>query len=285
MLKATLPLGTEAASDPRICNGSKRRVIREASFQTFLYLFFFIHLDFLSTYFPFAAILFHSFFPPLDWRSLELKILPLPLLADIDHIVDHGDVMRAFKQPSDKPIQQSLVDQMHLIYEYYGMAGITAMETFVTEANNLPLFLQNVATQAVTFRDKLATIKEECGAKWKYARVLTPDALKPLNHRNYPDLYNAAIVSAQNKGLLTATNYQKSDFFCQGDDRVIRQMARHLVTPSDILSEATIRNLQSVGAGVADMRKEFRLLGMGDQRAEPLNVLDALASTSAGGLS
>ena len=107
-------------------------------------------------------------------------------------------------------------DQIDMIYRYTGMKSIEFMNDFIANKSSRALRIPSVIKDAVSFKKVLERVRTEEGDDYPYAWILESANLNQLAHRNFPDLYTAAIAWCVFTGKITQsgsgrTNFKRSD--------------------------------------------------------------------------
>ena len=104
-----------------------------------------------------------------------------------------------------------MVDQVRMVLLNFGLKLILMMEAFIA-SHNKSLELYPVATQAAEMLKKFNELREYHKENFPYLKLNPLDKADELNHRNYPDLYYAAISTAiHEKALGIERRYKMTD--------------------------------------------------------------------------
>lgn len=136
-----------------------------------------------------------AFVPPIlkwqDWIKPRTKLRQM----FIEWVVEPHE--------ETNPLYRGVMDQVRLVLIEYGMKSVLMMEAFVA-AHNRALELASVAVQTRDLRNKLKELRELHGAKFPFLKLVPLARADELHHRNYPDLYYAAISTAVHENALGA---------------------------------------------------------------------------------
>ncbi|QPB73974.1 nucleoprotein [Hymenopteran orino-related virus OKIAV85] len=146
------------------------------------------------------------------------------------------------------------LDQIRMVLKDYGLKSILLMDAFISSKNRA-LELAPIAKQAVDMRRNLQRLKETLGQKFAYIKLYPLPGADLLNHREYPDLYYAAISSALASGDLGKEGrYIMSDVQTTISKPLIEDMTEKSTRARLVIDEITKENLSILGYEVPDER-------------------------------
>ncbi|KAK2577925.1 hypothetical protein KPH14_000950 [Odynerus spinipes] len=145
------------------------------------------------------------------------------------------------------PFALSVLEQIRMVLREYGLKSIYLMEAFITRKNRA-LELAPVAQQAVDLKAALQEQRALHREKFAYLKLYPLEGADTLNHRNFPDLYYAAVKTAIEEGQLGEKDrYAMSEVQTMLSKAQIENMAGKSVRARSGIDEQTKRNLQRGG--------------------------------------
>lgn len=139
------------------------------------------------------------------------------------------------------------LDQMRMVLKDWGMKSILCMEAFISTKNRA-LELAPIAQQAVDLMAALKTATSQKGASFSYMELYPLAGSEKLHHRNYPDLYFAAIRESIASGDLGKEGrFIMTDVQTQLPKNVIEEACEKRVRAVSTLDDVTKANLEKLG--------------------------------------
>lgn len=164
-------------------------------------------------------------------------------------------ILYALNNTEGTAIVQGTLAQVKMILQNYGLRSALLMEGFIT-AGSRAIFLPAIAQQAWTLRKAMEEFKEKHGEMFPYIRVFPLEGSDKLNHRNYPDLYYAAVSRAiKNKELGPEGQYIMTEIATTISRKTIIDQAERTFRIQPIMDETTKKYLVDMGIDSIAARK------------------------------
>lgn len=104
-------------------------------------------------------------------------------------------IIYALTNQEGTALVQDALAQVKMILQNYGLRSAILMKGFITAGSRV-IFLPAIAHQARILKKAMEELKAKHGEMFPYIRVFPLDGADRLNHRNYPNLYYAAVNRA-----------------------------------------------------------------------------------------
>ncbi|KMQ82686.1 nucleoprotein [Lasius niger] len=142
---------------------------------------------------------------------------------------------------------KKVLEQIKMVLHGYGLKSTEVMCGFTT-SDSEALLIPQVNQQTIDLKKVVAELKAQHGPLYPYLRVFPLPGADRLHHRNYPDLYYAAVSTAvHNKDLGVEGRYQMTDDQTTTSKAVIDRMADRLLHARVGVDQTTIQNLAELG--------------------------------------
>lgn len=179
-----------------------------------------------------------------------------------DWVKPRGDLRKALLdsvlQPvaDDTPlIVRGTIDQVKMVLQDFGLKSIIIMDSFVSSQNRA-ILLPAIAQQTADLRTTLTELRALHGARFTYIKIYPLEGSERLNHRNYPDLYHASVMSAvQNKALGQEGRYVVTDVQTNTPKHIIEIYIKREFQAEVTMDETTRNNLRILGIKPAPLQR------------------------------
>lgn len=156
-------------------------------------------------------------------------------------------ILYALNNQEGTALVQGALAQVKMILQNYGLRSALLMEGFIT-AGSRAIFLPAIAQQAWTLKKAMEDLKSRHGDMFPYIRVFPLDGADRLNHRNYPDLYYAAINRAiRNKELGPEGQYVMTEITTTIPKTTIIDQSERTFKVQPVMDEVTKNYLKELG--------------------------------------
>jgi len=149
-----------------------------------------------------------------------------------------------------EPFVAGMVEQVLMITKDFGLKSVYLMDSLLT-AGNKDILIEAVSVQADRLRGEITRLKEKYGELFPYMSVFPLEGVEALHHRNYPDLYYAAVKTAQKaQALGPEGRYIMTDVQTTIPKPVIEKMIDQPLEVEATISETTKEILERRGINV-----------------------------------
>lgn len=156
-------------------------------------------------------------------------------------------ILYALTNQEGTSLVQGALAQVKMILQNYGLRSVLLMEGFIT-AGSKAIFLPAIAQQVWTLKKTMEELKTKHGEMFPYVRVFPLEGADRLNHRNYPDLYYAAVNRAiKNKKLGPEGQYVMTEITTTIPKTTILDQAERTFRVQPVMDEVTKGYLTDFG--------------------------------------
>ncbi|UDL13956.1 MAG: hypothetical protein [Xiangshan Nyami-like virus] len=139
------------------------------------------------------------------------------------------------------------LDQVRMVLKEWGLKSILCMDSFIATKNRA-LELAPIAQQAVDMRKNLARLRDQYKDMFPYIKLYPLKGAETLHHREYPDLYYAAIKEAILSGDLGKEGrYLMTEVQTTIPRSLIDETCEKKVRARQTIGEQTKLNLEYLG--------------------------------------
>ncbi|QRK69400.1 nucleocapsid [Solenopsis invicta virus 15] len=175
-------------------------------------------------------------------------------------IKPQGDLRRdildlIFQSVPGEPFVQGILDQVKMVLKEFGLKSVLLMEEFIA-LKSKAILLPAIARQAVALKKALIALREKHKEKFPYMRIYPLEGAERLNHRDYPDLYYAAVkLATRNRALGQEGRFQMSDLPTTIPKTEIEEEVVKKIRVLTTISAETEENLTFLGITLAQRRQ------------------------------
>lgn len=160
-----------------------------------------------------------------------------------------------FQSVPGEPFVQGILDQVKMVLKEFGLKSVLLMEEFIA-LKSKAILLPAIARQAVALKKTLSALREKHGEKFPYMRIYPLEGAEKLNHRDYPDLYYAAVkLATRNRALGQEGRFQMSDLPTTIPKTEIEEEVVKKIRVVTTISAETEENLTFLGITLAQRRQ------------------------------
>jgi hypothetical protein len=160
-----------------------------------------------------------------------------------------------FMVKPEEPFVQGILDQVRMVLREYGLKSVLLMEEFITMKSRA-ILLPAIARQAVSLKKVLIELREKHKDLFPYMRIYPLEGAEKLNHRDYPDLYYAAVkLATRNKALGQEGRFQMSDLLTTIPRTEIEEEVGKKIRVATTISAETEEHLTYLGITLAQRRR------------------------------
>jgi len=172
-------------------------------------------------------------------------------------------------KPEATGMLRGILDQVIMVLKDFGLKSIYVMEAFST-SNNKAIIIKSVARQAVELKRTLRELREKHGPNFPYLRIFPLEGVEKIYHRNYPDLYYAAISTAIRSGDLGKEGqYIMSNVQIVASKAMIEEYTRKRLITEQAIDAETRENLEELGIDGQQMVRSLRRGGEDEEEEAP----------------